>query len=100
MALTGPLLARAPRDRDMSRSKSLNTLVLEHYHGSAWKAAALWVASPLVIGAALGLLLPVGCSLPSPWNRVSQVIGWVSCGATGRGSGGTQGRQAGSWHTP
>eukprot|EP00887_Chlorella_sp_A99_P004367 scaffold15.g4367.t1 len=62
--------------RRMKTSKSLNTLV-EEKCGGARRAAAVWLVAPIVIGLVLGLVLPTSCLLPWPWNRVSQIIGWI-----------------------
>ena len=89
---TVPLLATGAEVEDkqlaMRRCKSLNTLVLEKC-GSQRAAAAVWTLSPLLIGLVLGIALPTSCALPYPWNKISQIIGWVSvvgwCGCEAAG---------------
>jgi hypothetical protein len=40
---------------------------------------AFWLGTPVLVGLVLGLLLPTSDSLPPPVDRLSSVIGWVSC---------------------
>ncbi|PSC71717.1 Lysosomal Cystine Transporter (LCT) Family [Micractinium conductrix] len=41
--------------------------------------ALFWLGSPLLLGVGLGLLLPTcdHCGLPTPYDRISAVIGWT-----------------------
>lgn len=38
-----------------------------------------WLGTPVLLGVLLGLLMPAPQSLPQPFDRISSVIGWVSC---------------------